>query len=127
MRVVVDSSGWLEFFVDGPNAAVFAPALVHPATVLVPALSLYEVARVVLRERGGGAASQAVALMRQGQVVAVGAELAMVAAHLGHALKLSLGDSTILAIARAHGAELWTQDADFKGLDGVRYVPRKNG
>jgi hypothetical protein len=24
---VVDSSGWLEFFADGPNAGVFAPVI----------------------------------------------------------------------------------------------------
>ena len=126
MKVVVDSNGWLEFFVDGPNADAFAPTLANPASVLVPALSLYEVARVVLRERGAGPASQAIALMRRGQVVDVDAELAIAASRLGHSLKLSLADSTILATARAHGATLWTQDADFKGMDGVRYVPRKN-
>jgi predicted nucleic acid-binding protein len=30
-------------------------------------------------------------------------------------------DSIILATARAWGAELWTQDADFKDLPGVHF------
>jgi predicted nucleic acid-binding protein len=28
-----------------------------------------------------------------------------------------LADSVILATARAHGATIWTQDRDFKGLE----------
>jgi len=30
----------------------------------------------------------------------------------------------ILATAREHNAVFWTQDADFKGIDGVRFVKK---
>jgi len=40
-------------------------------------------------------------------------------------LKLPLADSVVLATARAHGALLWTQDADFKGIDKVKYLPKR--
>jgi predicted nuclease of predicted toxin-antitoxin system len=40
-------------------------------------------------------------------------------------LKLPMADSMILASARAFDAVLWTQDADFKGLEGVRYRAKR--
>jgi predicted nucleic acid-binding protein len=59
--------------------------------------------------------------MQQGRVVELDAELALSAARLSFDLKLPLADSVILATARAHHAIIWTQDADFKGLPGVKY------
>ena len=49
---LVDSSGWLEYFSDGPNAERFTEPLSNPDRLVVPTVSLYEVFRVVLRERG---------------------------------------------------------------------------
>jgi predicted nucleic acid-binding protein len=40
-------------------------------------------------------------------------------------LKMPLPDSVILATARTYQAVVWTQDADFKGIDGVRYTAKK--
>ena len=37
---VVDSSGWLEYFADGPNAKFFAPAVETPRDLIVPTLLL---------------------------------------------------------------------------------------
>lgn len=119
---VVDSSGWLEYFADGPNAAFFAPAIEQPARLLVPSLSLFEVFKRVYQQRGEGPALQAVAIMAQGTVVDLDAALALVAARTSAELKLPMADSVILATARQHGATLWTQDADFAGMAGVRYV-----
>lgn len=118
---VVDSSGWLEYLADAPNADFFAPAIEDPEHLVVPALSVLEVFRWVLRERGEGAALQAAALMQQGEVVDLDAVLAIRAAKVGLEHGLPLADSVILATALAHGAVLWTQDSDFEGLPGVRY------
>jgi predicted nucleic acid-binding protein len=90
----------------------------------VPTITLLEVFKRVLQQRRETAALQAVAHMRQGNVVDLGADLAPAAAHLGISHKLPLADSVMLATARRYGAVLWTQDADFKGIDGVRYVSR---
>ncbi len=35
---VVDSSGWLEYFADAPNANKFAPAIQNTADLIVPTL-----------------------------------------------------------------------------------------
>lgn len=119
---VVDSSGWLEYFADGPNAGFFAPAVQNPAELIVPSLSLYEVFKRVLQQRDESQALRAVALMEQGAVIELNAALALGAAKLSLDLKLPMADSIMLATARAFGAVLWTQDADFEGMDGVRYI-----
>jgi toxin FitB len=119
---VVDSSGWLEYFAAGPNAGFFAPSIEDTSRLVVPSVALYEVFRRVLQQRGEGDALQAVALMQQGQVVELSASLALVAAALGHELRLPMADSIILATARSCQAVLWTQDRDFESVPGVRYV-----
>lgn len=122
---VVDSSGWLEYFSDGPNAAFFAPAIEATRELLVPTLSLYEVFKRVLQQRGEGEALQAVALMQQGRIVELTASLALAAAKASIEHRLPLADSIMLATARAHDAILWTQDADFERVTGVKYVAKK--
>jgi predicted nucleic acid-binding protein len=119
---VVDSGGWLEYFAAGPNADFFAPALEAPTELVVPTISVYEVFKRVLQQRGEGDAIQAVALMQQGSVVDLTAPIALEAARVSAGLALPMADSVMLATARSCEAALWTQDSDFEGVEGVRYV-----
>ena len=121
---VVDSSGWLEYFAGGKNAGFFARAIESTSRLIVPTLSLFEVFKRVLQQRGEAAALQAVALMHQGRVVDLDAPLALAAARLSAAERLPLADSVMLATARAIDATLWTQDSDFEGREAVRFVSR---
>ena len=121
---LVDSSGWLEFFADGPNARYFAEPLSDPDRLVVPTVSLYEVFRVVLRERGEDDAVRAAALMGRGREVALSSSLALEAARLAHGERLAMADGIILATARRTRATLWTQDADFEGIAGIRYFTK---
>jgi predicted nucleic acid-binding protein len=121
---VVDSSGWLEYVAGGANAGVFAPAIEATRDLVVPTLSVYEVFKRMLQQRGEGAALQVVAVMQQGRVVDLSSSLALQAARLSIDLQLPMADSVMLAHARAFGATLWTQDQDFKSVAGVRYVAR---
>ena len=121
---VVDSSGWLEYFADGPNANFFADAIEATTDLLVPTVTLYEVFKRVIQQRGEGDALQAVALMQQGQVLELSSPLALSAARLSIEHRLPMADSMILASANAHGATLWTQDADFEGIPGVQYIAK---
>jgi toxin FitB len=118
---VVDSSAWLEYFADGPNAGAFAPPIQATAELVVPSITLFEVFKRVYQQRGEGPALQAVAVMEQGQVIDLDGPLALAAAKLSADTKLPLADSVVLATARRHEATLWTQDADFEGLPDVRY------
>lgn len=119
---VVDSSGWLEFFSDGPNASFFAPPIQKLSELIVPTVSLYEVFKRVLQQRDETQALQAVALMEQGMVVELDAAIALSAAKLSVDLKLPMADSIILASARAFDAVLWSQNEDFEGMEGIRFV-----
>ena len=118
---VVDSSAWLEYFSDGPNAGFFAKPIENTKELLVPSLSLYEVYKRVLQQRGDSDALQVIAVMQQGQQVDLDGNLALQAARLSRAHGLPLADSVMLATARAFNAVLWTQDAGFKDLPGVQF------
>ncbi len=123
---VVDSSGWLEYFADGPNAKFFAPPLQASSDLLVPTLSLYEVFKRVFEQRGEDAALAAVALMQQGgAVVDLTRSIALAAARLSLELKVQMAGSVMLATALEKGALFLTQDADFQNVPGVKYIPKR--
>ncbi len=117
---VVDSSAWLEYLAGSPKASQFAAAIEDVGNLVGPVITIYEVFKKVLRERGEGDALQVASLMQSGEVVDLDLPLAMDAAHL----KLPFADSIIYATAMSRGATLWTQDDHFKDLPGVRYFPK---
>lgn len=122
---VVDSSGWLAYFAGESNAKYFAPALQLPQELVVPTVTLYEVFKVVLRESCENDALLAVAAMQKGTVVDLTPKLAITASKLSLRYALPMADAIILATAQKFEATLWTQDAHFKGLDGVRHVVKE--
>lgn len=122
---VVDSSAWLEYFAGGPNADRFAPPIVALRDLLVPSPAIHEVFKRVRQQRGDGDALQAVAVMEQGQVVDFDRSLALAAGRISAEHDLPLADSIMLATARQFQATLWTQDADFEHIEGVRYFPKQ--
>ena len=88
---VIDSSGWLEYFADGPNADFFAPAVEAISELVVPAISVYEVFKRTLQQRGESEALQAVALMTRGRVVDLDVHLALAAARISMQLRIPDG------------------------------------
>jgi len=122
---VVDSSAWLEYFADGPNAAHFARAIETTRALIVPTLSLFEVFKRVTQQRGDDEALRVVAVMEQGKVVDLDRATALAAARLSLDHTIAMADSIMLATAQRHGAILWTQDADFEGLPGTRFFAKR--
>ena len=123
---VVDSSAWLEFLADGPNAEYFSAPLEDTGNLIVPTICIYEVFKAVLRVRGEDAALQTVALMKQGTTINLTDDLALQAAKISFEYKIPMADSIILATARTHEAALWTQDRDFEAMKGVNYFPKRS-
>ena len=121
-RVVVDSSGWIEVFTDGQQAEHFLALMAEEAALVVPAISIFEVFKWVLREHGEAQAIQAAAAMQRGQVVELDSRLALAAAQLSHALQLPMAVSIILATARDRRARLHTTDSDFRGIADVEWI-----
>ncbi|MDZ7800533.1 MAG: type II toxin-antitoxin system VapC family toxin [Trueperaceae bacterium] len=119
---VVDSSAWLAYFAGTRNADAFATVIERPEERLVPTLTLFEVFKRVLVQRGETDAVRAVSIMRSGsRTVDLDAGLAITAARLSATAPLPLADAIILATAKAYDAVLWTQDADFRDMPGVEY------
>ena len=122
---IVDSSGWLAFFADEPNAKHFLLPLKDTASLVVPAVTIYEVFKVVLRESNENKALQAAVAMQKGKVIDLTATLAIDASKLSLQHGLQMADSIILATAQVFNATIWTQDSDFKNFSGVNYFPKK--
>ena len=120
---VVDSSAWLEYFADGPNACEFADAISDTERLIVPAITLFEVFKRIRVQRDLDAALYAVAHMQRGRVIELDAHLAVAAAELSVETGLPMEASIILATARREGAVLWTQDAAFERMGGAEYRP----
>ncbi len=121
---VVDSSGWIEVLTNGLQADRFLEVLDDETSLIVPAITVFEVFKWILREHSEAQAIQAIALMQRGKVVDFDSSIAIAAAQLSHALRLPMADSIILTTARQHQARLFSMDADFKGLADVELILR---
>lgn len=122
---VVDSSGWLEYFARGTNASFFAPAIKATDLLVVPTICMYEVFKRLLTQRGEEDALQAIGIMSIGILADLTREIAIDAAYISAELQMAMADSIILATTHAHNATLWTQDADYKGMEGVQYIEKR--
>ena len=122
---IVDSSGWLAYFADEPNAKHFLTPLSDSDLLLVPTVTIYEVFKVILRESSENEALQAVIAMQKGKLVDLSAPLAIAASRLSLEHQLPMADGIILATAQEFKATIWTQDSDFKNISMVKYFPKK--
>jgi predicted nucleic acid-binding protein len=122
---IVDSSGWLAYFADTPNARHFLAPLHDSTALIVPTITIYEVFKVIHRESTENQALQAIVAMQKGTVVDLKAPLAISASKLSLEYNLPMADSIILATAQEFNAIIWTQDSDFKNIPNVKYFPKK--
>lgn len=123
--IVVDSSGWIEFFTNGPLADDYAVRLRKLATVLTPVIVIYEVYKRLKRDLSEDDAVMAVSAMQRSQVVPLDQELALTAADLSLEHSLAMADAIVLATARKFHAALVTSDADFEQIPDVTYLRKK--
>jgi len=119
--LLVDSSGWLEFFTDGPLSATYAQHLKHPNDVLTPTIVLYEVYKVIKRQQSEEEALTAIAQMSKTQLVPLNDTIALTAADASLTYQLAMADAIVYATALTHKAKLVTSDADLASLPGVVY------
>ena len=122
---LVDSSGWMEYFVNGPQTNFFKKPIEDVKNLLVPSICIYEVFKKTLQFLEEKKALEIVAVMRTARVVDLDDQMAFSAAILSYKLKLPMADSIILATAHEYKATVWTMDADFKNLPGVNYIAKK--
>ena len=122
--ILVDSSGWLEFFTEGPLAEAYSEHVRNPREIVTPSIVLYEVYKIIKRERGEEAALAAAAQIGKTHLVPLTDALALTAADLSLAHGLAMADAIVQATALFTGARLITSDSDLAGLPGVTYLKK---
>ena len=122
MKILLDSSGWIEFFTGGPLAERYAPYLASRYQLITPTIVLYEVYKKIKRERGEETALLFAGRLSATQVVKLTESIALLAADVSLRYGLAMADAMVYATARDQEAEVVTGDADLKDLPGVVYV-----
>lgn len=121
---IVDTSGWLEYFADSPLAENYASAIENTDELLVPSIVLYEVFKIITLAYDENKAFQAIAQLKQGQVLDVNEAIALYAGKISIEKRLPMADALIYATAILHNATILTQDAHFEGLPRVKYFEK---
>ena len=116
---LVDSSGWIEYFADGPKADAFGKYLNDYTRLLVPAIVVYEIHKKLLLTDNAAALQRFISHAYRAIQVPLDSELAAAAARASTEHRLAMADAIIYATAQTHGAQLITGDPDFRGLPGV--------
>lgn len=124
MKVLLDTSGWIELLAGTERGGLFEPAL-RADRLLVPAIVRYEVGRYLLAHSDESRCTLALQALGKFEQIPLDQVIADEAAVLGARHKLAMADSLIYAVACIHQAELWTQDRHFENLPGVRFFEKK--
>jgi predicted nucleic acid-binding protein len=122
VSIVVDSSGWIEFFSGGPLADNYAVYLRDATRLVTPTIVLYEVYKKIKREKGEETALLLTGQMHATHVVPLTESIALAAADLSLRHGLAMADAIVYATARHQRAKLITGDADLKDLPDVVYL-----
>ncbi len=118
---VVDSSGWIEYFLDTASADNFASAIEQTNQLIVPALAFFEVHRFLSRTVDASQRDTCLDIMRRSKVVELTTARAIAASNMAQQHRLAMADAVMYSIAREFNATFWTQDIDYKDLPGVSY------
>ena len=122
MKALMDSSGWIEFFIGGPRAERYSSYLTPSSQIITPTIVLYEVYKKIKRERGEETAILFAGRLNETQVVPLTESIAFLAADLSLRHSLAMADAIVYATAQDQGAKVVTGDADLKDLPGVIYI-----
>lgn len=122
--ILVDSSGWLEFFTDGPLSSAYAHHLKNLRDIVTPTIVLYEVYKVIKRERSEEEALAAVAQIGKTRLVPLTDTVALTAADVSLTHQLAMADAIVYATALTERAKLFTSDTDLSSLPGVTYLKK---
>jgi predicted nucleic acid-binding protein len=122
---ILDSSAWLEYFLGEENADFFDPIVADSQNLLILPLNIYEVSKILRKKLSKESVEQLILSMENLSVAEIPLHTYYEAAEISQQKKLGMADSIILATANYYNATLWTQDVDFKGIEGVKYIQKK--
>jgi predicted nucleic acid-binding protein len=121
---VVDSSGWIEYFLSSAQGLRYSDAIEGVPQLIVPSLCLFEVHKFLSSRTTPDLVEQCLGVMRRGSVVALTDARAIAASVVSKTHKLAMADAVMYSTALEHKATFWTQDVDYKGLPAVQYLPK---
>ena len=116
---LIDSSGWIEFFSEGPRVSEYANYLKDLSQIVTPTIVLYEVYKKIKKDRTEEEALLAVSFMKKTQIIPLEESIALLAADLSLKFSFPMADAMVYATAVEKNAELITSDAHFKDLEKV--------
>ena len=121
---LVDSSGWLEFFTGGPLADRYAQHLKGLDAIVTPTIVVYEVYKVIKRQRGEEEALAATAQLGKTRLIPLTDTIALMAADVSLAYQLAMADAIVYATSLSERATLITSDSDLAALPGIVYLKK---
>ncbi len=123
---VVDSSGWIEFFLAGANGLIFKSVIEQRNQLLVPTIALFEVHKILSRSLGTDLVDRCLNVMRLGRVLDLTDARAIAASKISKAHGLALADAAMYSMALELNAQFWTQDIDYQGLPQVQFFAKSS-
>ena len=120
--LLVDSSGWIEFFTDGPLADLYAKYLKDPTKLKTPTIVVYEVYKKIKREKTEEEALLAVSALHRTSIIELSESISLLAADLSLKHGLPMADAIVYATALEENCRVVTSDTHFKGLKGVIFI-----
>lgn len=122
MKILLDSSGWIEFFTGGRLADRYAEYLTARHTIITPTIVLYEVYKKIKREKGEETALLCSGRLQATEVIQLTESIPYLAADMSLRHGLAMADAIVYATANDQDAEIVTGDADLKDLPGVTHI-----
>jgi len=92
--------------------------------LIVPTITLYEVYKKLLAEKGEEYALDVVSYMQAGTVIELNSGLSLSAAQISRKHKLPMADSIIYATSLHYSAVVFSCDKHFKDIPDIRYFPK---
>jgi predicted nucleic acid-binding protein len=121
---VVDTSAWIEWLTDSPNAKELSKQFPSQSLCIVPTIVQLELSKWLTRELGEDHADSVLAYTQKCIVMLLDTEIALLAADFHRQYKLATADAIVYATAHHCHAKLMTFDAHFVKLPSVTYFPK---
>lgn len=122
--ISIDSSGWIERFTKGPNAAKYKAVIENSDSreIVTSVVVLYEVYKKIKKLKGEEEALLAVAALSQTTIVLIDQTISLEAADFSLENNLHFSDALVYATARHFKAKLYNSDADLRPLKTVCFI-----
>ena len=121
---IVDSSGWIEYFIAGANGPLFRKVILQNDHLIVPAISIYEVHKRLSQLTPVSVVNECIAVMQKARVISLTPERAIAASHVAIKHQLAMADAMMYAIALEFDALFFTQDVDYKDLANIEFYAK---